>query len=84
MILDRDNWQEIFSTLKKNKWRSFMTAFGVFWGIFLLIIMLGSGKGLHNGAMIEFNRLATNSVAIWAQPTTISYKGFPRGRHGQF
>jgi len=84
MIFDRDNWQEIFSTLKKNKWRSFMTAFGVFWGIFLLIVMLGSGRGLYNGAMIEFNRWATNSVAIWTQPTTVSHKGFPRGRKWYF
>lgn len=84
MILDRDNWQEIFNTLMKNKWRSFMTAFGVFWGIFLLIIMLGSGRGLHNGAMAEFSRWATNSVAIWTQPTSVSYKGFPRGRKWYF
>ena len=61
-----------------------MTAFGVFWGIFLLIIMLGSGKGLHNGATAEFNRWATNSVAIWTRPTTVSYKGFPRGRKWYF
>ena len=61
-----------------------MTAFGVFWGIFLLIIMLGSGRGLHNGAMVEFSRWATNSVAIWTRPTTISFKGFPRGRTWYF
>jgi putative ABC transport system permease protein len=84
MIFDRDSWQEIFSTLKKNKLRSFMTAFGVFWGIFLLIIMLGAGTGLHNGAMNEFNRLASNSVFVWTRTTTIPYKGFPRGRKFYF
>jgi putative ABC transport system permease protein len=80
MIFDRDNWQEIFSTLKQNKLRSFMTAFGVFWGIFMLIIMLGAGNGLYNGAMNDFSRLASNSVFIWTQQTNIPYKGFPRGR----
>lgn len=84
MMFDRDNWQEIVSTLKKNRLRSFMTAFGVFWGIFMLIVMLGAGNGLYNGAMNQFNRLATNSVFIWAQPTTQAYKGFPRGRRFNF
>jgi putative ABC transport system permease protein len=84
MIFDRDNWQEIFSTLKQNKLRSFMTAFGVFWGIFMLIIMLGAGNGLYNGAMNDFSRLASNSVFIWTQPTNIPYKGFPRGRRFYF
>ena len=80
MIFDSDSWHEIFSTLKKNKLRSFMTAFGVFWGIFMLIIMLGAGNGLYNGAMNEFNRMASNSIFVWTRTTTIPYKGFPRGR----
>ncbi len=61
-----------------------MTAFGVFWGIFMLIIMLGAGNGLYNGAMNDFSRLASNSVFIWTQPTNIPYKGFPRGRRFYF
>jgi putative ABC transport system permease protein len=84
MLFDRDNWQEILDTLRKNRLRSFMTAFGVFWGIFLLIIMLGAGNGLYNGAMNEFSRLASNSVFIWTRPTTQSYKGFPKGRRFYF
>ena len=84
MFFERDNWQEIISTLRKNRLRSVLTAFGVFWGIFMLIIMLGSGKGLQNGVTREFNRLATNSVFIWTKPTTKPYKGFPRGRRFNF
>jgi len=79
-MFDRDQWNEIFSTLKKNKFRTFLTAFGVFWGIFMLIIMLGAGKGLQNGVMGEFSGFATNSVFLWAQKTSKPYQGLPSGR----
>ncbi|MEN8247258.1 MAG: ABC transporter permease [Thermodesulfobacteriota bacterium] len=84
MIFDRDNWQEIYHSLKQNKLRSFLTAFGVFWGIFLLLVMLGASKGLQNGAMDDFSNRATNSLYIWTRPTTIPYKGFPIGRRFYF
>ncbi len=83
-IFDLDRWQEIFSALKKNKLRTFFTAFGVFWGIFMLVIMLGSGKGLENGATEGFGDMATNSIFMWTQNTTIPYKGFPPGRRYNF
>ncbi len=83
-IFDPDSWQEIFSTLKKNKLRTFFTAFGVFWGIFMLIIMLGSGTGLKNGVNSGMGDLATNSMFMWTQRTTVPYKGFPRGRFFRF
>jgi len=83
-MFDLDRWQEIFSTLKKNKLRTFFTAFGVFWGIFMLIIMLGSGKGLHNGVSTGMGDMATNSMFMWTRRTTIPYKGFPRGRFYRF
>jgi putative ABC transport system permease protein len=84
MVFDRDNWQEIISALKKNKLRAVLTAFGVFWGVFMLIIMLGTGNGLHNGAMKNFEKVATNSVFIWTRSTTVPFKGFPRGRRFRF
>ena len=80
-MFDSDRWQEIYSSLKKNKLRTFLTAFGVFWGIFMLIIMLGSGKGLENGVKNNFGGSATNSVFLWAQRTSISYAGLPKGRY---
>ncbi|MEZ5195242.1 MAG: ABC transporter permease [Bacteroidales bacterium] len=83
-MFDRDRWQEIFHTLKKNKLRTFMTAFGVFWGIFMLIIMLGSGAGLENGVTSGMGKFATNSFFVWTNQTTIPYKGFPRGRRFNF
>lgn len=83
-MFDRDSWQEIFHTLKKNKLRTFMTAFGVFWGIFMLIIMLGSGTGLENGVTSGMGNFATNSFFVWSQRTSMPYKGFPRGRFFNF
>jgi len=72
------------SEARKNKLRTFFTAFGVFWGIFMLIIMLGSGTGLRNGVNSGFGDMATNSMFIWTQRTTEAYKGFPRGRFYNF
>ncbi len=79
-MFDLDKWQEIFAALKKNKMRTFLTAFGVFWGIFMLVIMLGSGRGLQNAVFDGMKDFATNSVFLWTQPTTEPYAGFPRGR----
>jgi len=83
-MFDRDRWQEIWSSLAKNKIRTFLTAFGVFWGIFMLMIMLGSGNGLRNGVMNGLGDMATNSVFMWSRPTTEPYKGLPRNRRFYF
>jgi putative ABC transport system permease protein len=83
-MFDRDRWQEIYSTLKSNRLRTFMTAFGVFWGIFMLIIMMGSGKGLENSVFDGFQDFATNSAFVWTRQTTVPYKGLPRGRFWMF
>ncbi len=83
-MFDLDRWQEIYQVLSKNKLRTFLTAFGVFWGIFMLVVMLGAGNGLQNGVSQNLGDMATNSVFIWAQQTSISYNGFPRGRNYSF
>jgi putative ABC transport system permease protein len=79
-MFDRDRWQEIYHTLSRNKLRTFLTAFGVFWGIFMLVIMLGSGNGLRNGVNKDFADIATNSFFTWTQRTSMPYKGFKQGR----
>jgi len=84
MLFERDNWQEIFSTIRKNKLRTFLTMLGVFWGIFMLVIMLGSGNGLRNGILKEFAGTATNSFYMWTQQTTKAYKGMKPGRNFNF
>ena len=84
MIFEKDSWQEIFATMKKNKLRTFLTAFGVFWGIFMLVIMLGSGSGLRHGVLKEFQGSATNSFFVWAETTTKAYKGMKPGRNYNF
>jgi len=83
-MIDYDKWQEIFHTLGKNKLRTGLTAFGVIWGIFMLIVMLGAGTGLRNAIYSGMGDFSTNSMFIWTQSTTIPYEGFPRGRSYKF
>ncbi len=80
MRIDIDSYREILDTLTRNKSRSFLTGFGVFWGIFMLVSLMGGGKGLKEKLENNFTGFATNSAMIWAQPTTKAYKGFRKGR----
>jgi len=81
---ETDIWQEILHTIRQNRLRSLLTAFGVFWGLFMLVIMIGAGDGLQKGAYSEFSGYATNSVFIWPRLTTKPYQGFPIGRRFRF
>jgi len=82
MIIDA--LQEILFTIGKNKLRTFLTAFGVFWGILMLILLLGVGKGLENAADSNFGSDDRTSIWLHTSRTSIPYKGLPRGRQIEF
>jgi len=79
-LFDSDTWQEIYSSIRKNKIRTAITIIGVMWGIFLLVVLLGAAKGVENNFNKLFGNFATNSVFIWAQQTSKPFKGFQEGK----
>ncbi len=83
-MFNRDRWKEILEVLTKNWFRTVLTAFGVFWGILILIILLAAGKGLENGIKADFDNIATNTMFIWTRSTTKAYKGLPKDRGFNF
>ncbi|MEL7059795.1 MAG: ABC transporter permease [Acidobacteriota bacterium] len=80
MMLDLDGLREIGHTLGRNKVRTALTAFGVFWGIFMLMVMLGAGNGLQRGVDASFSGTATNTFFMWTQRTSRPWSGLPAGR----
>ena len=78
---DLDVWEEILVTLTRNKTRSLLTAFGIFWGIFMLIALMGGAQGMQDMLSREFEGFATNSGFMGANKTSKAYKGFQQGRY---
>ena len=79
-MFSRDRWKEIIEVLSSNWFRTVLTAFGVFWGIFILIILLAAGKGFENGVNMEFGDVATNTMFMWTRTATKAYQGMPKDR----
>ncbi|SEN37227.1 putative ABC transport system permease protein [Prevotella sp. ne3005] len=80
MRFDVDTYREILDTLTRNKSRSFLTGFGVFWGVFMLVSLIGGGQGMKEMLNKNFEGFATNSAFVWTQRTSKAYKGFRKGR----
>ena len=80
MKIDIDRYREILDTLSRNKSRTFLTGFGVFWGVFMLVALIGGGNGMKEMLNNNFEGFATNSALVWAQPTTKPYAGMRKGR----
>jgi len=80
-MFSKDRWDEILEALNANKFRTFLTAFGVFWGITILVLLLALTNGLKNGVTADFGDFATNSMFMWTQGTSKPYKGLPKGRY---
>jgi putative ABC transport system permease protein len=83
-MFDREKWNEILEALTANTFRTMLTAFGVFWGIFILVILLAASNGLENGIRKGFDGIATNTMFMWTQTTSKAYKGLPKTRRNDF
>ncbi len=83
-MFSRDKWNEIIEALSANPFRTLITAFGVFWGIFILVILLSASQGLQNGIKRQMAGLSTNTMFMWTQATSKPYKGLPQGRNFNF
>ncbi|MCM1021437.1 MAG: ABC transporter permease [Muribaculum sp.] len=83
-FFDIDNWREITATLSRNKTRTFLTAFGIFWGTAMLAMLWGGAQGLQDLLKSNFKGFATNSAAVWPNRTTMAYGGYERGRRWEF
>jgi putative ABC transport system permease protein len=79
-VFDSEIWAEIFSTIRKNKMRTFLTGFSISWGIFMFCILLSAGTGLRNGMLSNFEGRSVNRVNFWGNWTSIPYLGFPKNR----
>ena len=79
-IFDNDLWREIIISVSQQKMRSLMTMFGVFWGIFMLILLVGCGFGFGNGIIGQLTSLESNTVFLFPANTTEPYQGYDRDR----
>lgn len=78
-LLDLESWRETVATLARNKTRTLLTAFGIFWGTAMLAMLMGGAAGLKRKLLTNFEGFATNSAILWPNRRTVSYQGFNKG-----
>ena len=83
-LLDRDRWAEVFETLLRNKRRSITTSFGIFWGLFILVVLLSISQAFRAGMQNNTAAFSKNVVYVWPMPTSKAYEGLPVGRRFTF
>jgi putative ABC transport system permease protein len=83
-MFDLDKWKEIWATLRSNKLRTFLTAFGVFWGVFMLMAMLSFGSSMQSGMQRQIRGMATNLLWVWGGVSTEAYEGIQPGRQTRY
>ena len=83
-MFDFDKWEEIFGSIRRHKLRTFLTAFSVWWGIFMLVILLGAGNGMQNSVEEDFKEDSMNTLWVWRGNTSEPYNGLPAGRRINF
>ena len=79
-MFDIDNWMEIFSSIKQNKLRMFLTGFSIAWGIFMFVILLATSNGAKNGLSTVFEKRTSNVIQLQGRFTSIAYEGLPDNR----
>lgn len=80
-FFDRDHFLELIQILIQRPLRTALSGLGVGWGLFMIIITIGSANGLENGVSQDLGDAAKNSMFMWTQSTSLPYKGFKRGRN---
>ena len=80
MRFDIDSFRETADSLTRNRRRTILTGFGVFWGLFMLLFMIGGGQGIKGLLEENFNGFASNTMVLISANTSKPYKGLPEGR----
>lgn len=81
---ERDPWLELAQVMLRNPFRTLMSSLGVGWGMFMILITVGASNGLEEGVRADMGNRVKNSAFLWANQTSMPFKGYPKGRYFRF